>query len=437
MNRARLWSAAILLALLIGAAFVSIALGAVGGPGLVTSYGNEGVARLQPLASSPEASGESAGFNHPYSQALGFAAAPNGSAYVMAQASSCGRLCRNGPYVARFSPAGKPDGGFAGDGRLELPTGANHYTVGADGIGRVLVAYQRGAIIFTRRFEADGTIDPSFGKGGTEVLHCACATGYRQLRWLRAPSGRLFLVIDRLPGRGEGKGSRFEIFRLLADGKPDGSFGRGGKLAYASAHGEIARAVAVAPGGAILIGGNPYSGPRQIFLERIGAGGRPDRRFDRTAAGSVRRLNSLGEFPSLAAVVPRADGGLVAIGSSDGRGGFYLRLRADGRLARSFGRRGLVRLPFLVDSAAAGTAGAIFVVGEPPPYGRYHAYRVLADGKPDPAFNGAGGIVVPLPGVPARVTPIGGGKVLVTNKGDYECVRECEPPEPAIALFHE
>jgi uncharacterized delta-60 repeat protein len=343
----------------------------------------------------------------------------------------------DGPFVARIDANGAFDEHFAGGGRLELPTGGVRYSVGVDGAGRVLVAYIKGSTVVLSRFEPDGTPSPGFGNGGTRVLPCGCGDGYRQVRLVRAPNGRMLLVVDRLPPGPETGGTRLEIYRFTPDGAPDPSFGRAGKLAFTSPHGELAQAVVAAPGGAVLIGGTSCCGARQVFIERVTAAGRPDHRFDRVAASSVRRLTALGEFPTLAALAPRADGGLVAIGTSEGRQGFYLRLGRDGRLAKSFGRRGLARLPFLVDSAAAGVGGAIFVVGEPPPYGRYHAYRVLPDGVPDPAYNGARGIVVPLFGVPARVMPIGGGRMLVTDKGLTECIRECGPSEPALARFLE
>jgi uncharacterized delta-60 repeat protein len=434
MNARKVPIIAALAALLALLAVVGVAAATGRRVGLDTSYGRDGVVTLNPERREGEGSDQVSG---PYSGALGFAAASDGSAYVLAQLSGCGKSCRNGPYVARFDPAGNADGEFGSDGRLELPTAGDHYTVGVDAAGRVLVASVQGATIVVRRFAADGKADTGFGKDGSKVLPCECGGGYRQFRWVRAPKGRMLFVVDRaLPGH-EGGGTQFEIFRFLGSGALDPAFGKAGKLTFVSPHGELARAVVVAPSGAILIGGSNCCGPRQIYLERVGPAGRPDRAFDRVAAGSVRRLTALGEFPTLAALVPNADGGLVALGASEGREGFYLRLRRDGHLARSFGRRGLVRLPFLVDSAAGGTRGAIFVIGEPAPYGRYHAYRVLPNGRPDPAYNGAKGIVVPLSGAPARVTPIGPGKMLVTDKGDFECIRQCAPAEPALARFLE
>jgi uncharacterized delta-60 repeat protein len=435
MNARKVPIIAALVALLVVLATVGAAAAAAPGVGLDTSYGKEGVVTLNPERAEGEE--ESAYESGPLGTALGFAAATDGSAYVMANLRGCRGDCRNGPYVARFDPSGKADDRFGGEGRLELPTGDNNYTVGVDAAGRVLVAYVKGAAIVFRRFGPDGKADRGFGKGGTKIEHCECGGGYRQFRWVRSPKGRMLFVADRaLPSR-EGGGTQFEIFRFLPGGGLDPAFGKAGRLTFVSPHSELAREVVVAPSGAILLGGSPCCGPRQIFLERVGPAGRPDRAFDRVAASSVRRLTALGEFPSLGALAPTADGGLVALGDSEDRGGFYLRLRRDGHLDRSFGKRGLVRLPFRVDAAAPGTDGAIFVVGEPAPYGGYHAFRLLANARPDPAYNGAKGIRVPLSGGPARVTPISPGRMLVTDKGDYECIRQCTPAEPGLVRFLE
>jgi uncharacterized delta-60 repeat protein len=422
---------AALLTLLAVLALVGAASGAGRRVGLDTSYGKEGVALLNPPA--PE--GEEREFNA-NSVALGFAAAGDGSAYVMAELWNCRKTCQNGPYVARFDPDGKIDTGFGDDGRLKVPTGYSDYTVGVDAAGRVLVAYSSKKKLIIRRFESDGSVDKSFANGGIKTLRCAACAGYGQVRWVSAPGGQRLFVADHVLSKGVG-GSLFEVFRFLAGGGLDHSFGKAGKATFESPHRELAHAVVAAQNGAILIGGSNCCGARQIFLERIGPGGEPDRAFDRVATGSARRLTALGEFPTLTAVVPTAGGGLAALGTSEGRHGFYLRLRKDGHLDTGFGKRGLVGLPFLVDAAVPGTDGAIFAIGEPKRYSQYHAFRVLPNGRPDPAYNGAAGIRVPLPGYPARITPIAPGEMLVTDKGSYECIRQCTPAEPGLARFLE
>lgn len=420
-----------LLALPAVLALIGTASGAGRKVGLDTSYGKDGVVLLNPTGPN----GEVSEFG-PNSFASGFAAASDGSTYVLAELLNCRKTCSNGPYVARFHPNGSADHGFGKDGRLELPKGEDHYAVAVDAARKVLVVYSHGSKAIVRRFGSDGSPDTSFGKDGTKTLRCGCR-GYSQVRWVNAPGGRMLLVVDRELSKAKGGGTRFEIFRFLPGGGLDHSFGKAGEATFDSPHTELARAVVAAPSGAILIGGSNCCGARQIFLERVGPGGSPDRAFDRVAAGSARRLTALGEFPSLTAVVPTADGGLAALGTSEGRQGFDLRLRKNGHLDRGFGKRGLVRLSFLVDSAAPGTGGAIFAVGEPKRGAWYHAFRVLPNGRPDPAYKGAAGIRVPLSGYPARVTPIAPGEMLVTDKGDYECIRQCTPPEPGMARFLE
>jgi hypothetical protein len=198
----------------------------------------------------------------------------------------------------------------------------------------------------------------------------------------------------------------------------------------------LPRAVAVAADGAVLLGGAGCCDARHIYLERVAADGKLDRRFDRLAAHSVRRLSRPGESLTLAAIVPRPGGGLAALGGSRGHHGYYLRLNRDGGLASGFGARGLVRLPSVVVSAVPGIDGAIVAVGEVKPYGRYVALRILADGRPDPAYGGAAGLEVPLTGSPARAITAGSGRMLVTDKGNVYCRQSCDP-QPGMARFLE
>ena len=434
MSARRAWLIAALL-LMVAALGATVAAGSGHRVGLDTSYGKGGVAKV-PL---PEPQREGVEGGPPFIETFGFAAAPDGSAYVLGGLRACGERCRNGPYLVRFDPRGNFDGGFEGDGRLRLSKEGSRFTVAADGAGGVLVAAVEGGAFVINRYRPGGATDIKFGHFGTVVVHGDGTDNYPQLRLLRSPDRRILLSVTYavLSKKKEVVGGRIELFRFLPDGRPDRTFGKDGAVKLKSRHADTPRSVTVARDGAILLGGSPCCGARRIHVERVGPRGRTDHRFDRAAASSVRRLSALGEFPTLAAVVPRADGGLVAIGSSQGRHGFYLRLRADGHLVRGFGRRGLVRLPFIVDSAVPGTDGAIFAVGEVKPYSRYyHAFRILPSGRPDPAYDGDRGIRVPLAGVPARVASIGGGRNLVTDKGDFECRSYC-PSEPAIAGFRE
>jgi uncharacterized delta-60 repeat protein len=393
---------------------------AAGPAGIDTGWGDAGIAKVTPPF------GKETGF---YFSARQFAAAPDGGAYVFGQAAGRG-------YLERFGPAGTRDGRFGGSGVVTVGNPGHPHGLLADGASRVLVGELEGAELAIRRFTIAGKLDPSFGGTGIVGLRCGCEGSW--VRLLRAPRGRIFVVAFRRIGKGApaGPGTAVTIARLRSDGRLDPGFGKGGVAHLVLRHPGEPRVVTAGPAGEVLFGGSKAGGPREIWLERVTPRGRLDRAFGRTARHSALRLSVLGEFPTLAAVVPRADGGLEAIGTSENRSGFQLRVDRNGRLARSFGKRGLMRLPFTVDSAVPGIHGAIFVVGEAKVYSGYDAFRILADGRLDPAYGGAQGIEIPVYGVRAHAASQGRGRVLVTDNGNVWCRSGCAA-EPSMVRFRE
>lgn len=130
--------------------------------------------------------------------------------------------------IRRYEPGGAPDTGFGTAGatqqpatRLELGTGPRLVVDGAD---RILSLTTETATTsggsHVVRLRADGTLDPAFGTGGIAALPIA-ATGVAA-----EPDGRvLFAVADSHLDDG---GSTLELGRLLPNGTPDGTLGRGG-----------------------------------------------------------------------------------------------------------------------------------------------------------------------------------------------------------------
>lgn len=422
----KLWVAGALAFLV--AALAVAATGATRTHGLDRSYGDRGVVAVP----SPFASGMVA--------ANAFGAAGDGDAYVVGRAAACeSQNCPWRAFLLRFGPDGRRDMSFGGDGTVFLPnpTGYPPVTVIADHAARPVVGEVGKSTIVLRRFDLDGESDKRFGKAGVVDLRCGCAEA--ELELLSMPGGRLLVVAS-----GEVRNKEYEsvatkvhLVELLPDGAKDASFAQDGVLDLKIPKRDGLEAMARTSGGAILFGGSSCcSSNRHLWLRRVTAGGRVDRRFNRNAALSLRRLGRLGEFPSLVSVVPRADGTIAAIGRIQVDLGFYLRLRKDGRLATGFGVRGLVRLPFRVLAAVGGIHGAVFMVGQGKRRWRYSAYRALADGRLDPVYHGAHGIEVPLPGEGVHVQSQGGGRALVTSYGLFECRQGC-PPKPGMARFRE
>ncbi|MDX2166474.1 MAG: hypothetical protein SF182_05400 [Deltaproteobacteria bacterium] len=119
--------------------------------------------------------------------------------------------------VRRLLADGSADASFgaAGSGLVDL--GVDAYPAGLVALadGRTLLAYGGAGPRKLVRLAADGTVDASFGDGGTTVA--TFATAMSDLRLL--PDERLLLI---------GGGPQQALARLLGDGAPDPTFGSEG-----------------------------------------------------------------------------------------------------------------------------------------------------------------------------------------------------------------
>lgn len=302
------------------------------------------------------------------------------------------------------------------------------------------------------RLNADGSLDSSFGDGGTVVE--------RRIPPLRMvavqPNGRIVAA------------SGTQLARFLADGSPDPSFGDGGiagevgPYRYWNRSGEEGpESVLIRPDGGILL-----AGPRNLSYP--------------TPQGIVRLYNSDGSFAETVGFVPvtpslrisqsalrgiaiQPDGALVGVGSAflAGRAGASLVL---GRFVPgsgsaydpSFGGgEGLVRPNHFTSergSAIVRDAGKLIVAGEAE--NTFMLARFDQDGKVDTTFGNGGFADPPIEGTSGglgssaanAVALQDDGKILaagVTSKwGDwtpgkfltgYSCGSICE--EPLVARF--
>lgn len=289
------------------------------------------------------------------------------------------------------------------------------------------------------RFDANGSLDPSFGRGGFARL-------------MRPPLGRELglvngqaeaLAVDRR-GRIVLAGFRYRdassqvrypvLARLLPDGTPDMTFGRAGIVTprRVPGYGEWFSDVAIARGGRIVAVGG-----RTQLHERVGSDGRrpatlvrgflPDGRVDRGFArnGSlvtpVPSRSDLGLFTAFRTIKVVQGGRLLLSGYRSYRL-LVERLRPNGQPDRSFGRDGSVEVGFegsecfyLCEYESALTLtrdNRIVVQGFLNPLGSERAalVRLLPSGRIDRSFGSRGvaydqfadlvqiGAIVPSPG---------------------------------------
>lgn len=296
-------------------------------------------------------------------------------------------------FVARYTTDGRPDRTFGRDGLVVLPKGR----------GGPLAPLPDGKVLAGNTLlNADGSLDASFRPPSTPA-------GPQTLRAiLPLPNGRLLeasTVFRKNP-----KTALFGLFRLLANGKLDMSFGThaGGTVTavgnpgygWTSPYGILApRAIVRVPGGSVFVAGEAgVTATRGAFaLLHYQADGKLDPAFG--TQGVV--LTTIGAGSAGASAILRLPNGrlLVAgyVQTGYGAGKIALaRYTPDGKLDPVFGSGGtLVTQLFtagrdfpLVNLAAA--PGGRFVIG--PQNGYTRIARIDGDGSPDPSFGTNGTI---------------------------------------------
>ena len=322
--------------------------------------------------------------------------------------------------VARLTPGGAPDPTFDGDGRRRVDFSGNEdypSAVEVQADGRIVVAGRSRTTAATSRdgfalarLNADGSDDAAFGGGGRVV----------QLLGMRNASVS-DVVVDGsgrivAAGYAEVPGADFAVARYNPNGTPDTTFDGDGVVTTPVHNGnDYGLAVALAPGGKIVVGGHARftSTTRSEFdfaAVRYLDNGALDTTFDLDGKATVD-FGGLAPGPTYRddaayGVAVDGQGRVVLVGSSGNPGTSFptnpghfavARLTAAGRPDTSFSLDGRYRADFesvLVDVAlepggAVVAAGSTSVVAGT--NGDALLARIGAGGTPDPLFGGAGG----------------------------------------------
>jgi uncharacterized delta-60 repeat protein len=314
---------------------------------------------------------------------------------------------------------------FEGDGtQLESVGGELHYlplplpgtgasfpgdTV-ADGPEKLVsLAQPPGSCCYLSRFDLDGRPDPSFGAGGKALLP------------------REFDAVGLLVGRdhwltvfGHTEGIGMTIVRVTPDGHRSPRFGRNGvaHVRFANFWASVHTGLRV-PRGKLLLAGSGGGHQRLVALARLLPDGKLDRSFGRD--GVVLRRVGIG---STAKAVARQGRGFLVAGVRHSRGyeshAFVMRLGPDGHLDRSFGRDGFVEAHDINRPLAIfPTSGGFTFVGVPPGRGvvlrgfdrRGEVDRGFGDGGTTVAGNRQG----PFRFRPAAAVQLPDGRIVVAG----------------------
>ena len=306
--------------------------------------------------------------------------------YPQAGNANDGKILISDNGVARLNPDGSVDTSFGSGGLTQIP-------FGIDGLaflpnGQIMVAGSIGEAIALTRLNADGSIDTSFGTAGTVTLTInPPGIGASVEAIAVQPDGKFVIADDS--GR---LNSIWRLYRFNANGTLDTSFNKGGAIPGVVSialpyQGVGLTALTIYPGAGmdpgdsskIVVAGTLFNNPgginsNQIGLFRFNADGTPDTSFGQS--GQV-----VTPFPTgggiARALTLQADGKIVVAAQTITAGQNWnlslLRYNTDGSLDTSFGKHGIVATP---NSAGSSTANGVAIY--PPSTGENAGEIVVA-----------------------------------------------------------
>jgi uncharacterized delta-60 repeat protein len=256
--------------------------------------------------------------------------------------------------VARFNADGTLDQTFGNNGSVQTtfgdPTAAAHDVILQSG-GRIIAVGVSGAGPYSElndfvlaRYNIDGSLDPTFGNGGKVKTHFPGVTNTGST----ASSIALQLDGKLVVGgsyKNEGTPHQFALARYNANGSLDSTFGNAGKVVtFIGAGDAFATALVIQSNGRIVLTG--YSETTQdhdFTLAGYTSNGTPDSTFGNAGLMTTDFSGGSDDIPYAMAL--QSDGKLVVVGQT----GDYpeldfalARYNVDGQLDQGFGTAGKV-----------------------------------------------------------------------------------------------
>ena len=273
--------------------------------------------------------------------------------------------------LARFNVNGTLDATFGTDGWTTLDIGGSHdyaralirqpdgkLVIAGEGISGPTGTYQP---VFAR-FNTDGTLDTTFGIGGTTRVDFGNGLRSGAHALAQQSDGKL-VAVGTVYG---GTRIDYAVMRVSADGTLDPTFDGDGMLVIDfNGNFEQAGSVAIQPDGAILVGGLralPDDRYASAALLRMNGQGRLDNSFGTAGQAVV----DLGDYSELSSIVVQDDGRIVATGrrsrTSDASEDMIVaRFNANGTLDRTYGNAGVATADFGAGGISPSSRGAALV----------------------------------------------------------------------------
>jgi uncharacterized delta-60 repeat protein len=300
--------------------------------------------------------------------------------------------------LARFNTNGTVDSSFGAGGTVvtNLPGGG----LGSGGSGeviqpdgKIIVVGTTGGDFAILRYNTDGTLDSTFGPGGLVTTSFSNFLPDAARGVVLQPDGKIVVV-----------GGGGHLARYNPDGSLDATFGTGGK-AQGNPRMEEVRALALEPNGQIVVAGTALTNTFNDFaVSRFNADGSLDANFGNSGMTTID-FGSVDDIANSLAVQP--DGKIVVTGERDDFNGeapddfAVARLNTNGTLDPTFGGMGKVITDFGVRGERANAVviqadGQIVVAGTSPTAAEGDDFALArynkADGSLDSSF-GNGGLV--------------------------------------------
>jgi uncharacterized delta-60 repeat protein len=273
------------------------------------------------------------------------------------------------------------------------------------------------------RYNVDGTLDANFGTGGTVISDLG--TSNDQANALVIQGGKITVGGIAL---GPANNYDFALARYDTDGTLDATFGVGGVVTTDFGSNDVIRGLAPAPGGKVVAGGIAgYSSASSDFaLARYNSDGSLDDTFG--SGGKV--TTNLGGIEEVRGIAVQTEGKIVTAGftTAPSHAAFAIaRYNTDGSLDATFGSGGSVVASLATDATAEAVAirsdGGIVIAGRASDVQQRSDYGLLrldANGNPDPAFGTAGQVVTDMDGTSDQVSGVAiqtDGKIVAAGAG--------------------
>ncbi len=275
-----------------------------------------------------------------------------------------GKLFNSDFALARYNADGSLDSSFGTGGLVTTDFNGNldrAYAVAIQPDGKIVVAGDATPSTNTdfgvARYNANGSLDGGFGAGGKVTTDLSSSTDFA--RDIALQSDGKIVVVGPIAQIGSGGLDDTGLVRYNADGSLDGSFGPGGSSGKVILPNTSAsNAMLIQPDGKIVLGGNAFTGVSHggnFLVMRLTTSGSLDRGFGN--GGKATTDFSPSFLDSVSALVLQADGKIVAAGSrtfdspAAGGGDFALaRFNPNGTLDGSFDGDGKLTVDFFGSS---------------------------------------------------------------------------------------